>query len=68
MYYKKNGDNENSLKMFEKLIQVNPTHEGAFYMVGLIYSETGDKEKSEEYFQKAAELGSPEAQAAINKK
>ncbi|MGE4384383.1 MAG: tetratricopeptide repeat protein [Endomicrobiaceae bacterium] len=68
MYYKKNGDNENSLKMFEKLTEVNPTHEGAFYMVGLIYGENGDKEKSEEYLKKAAELGSAEAQAAINQK
>lgn len=68
MYYKKNGDNENSLKMFQKLTEVNPAHEGAFYMAGVIYGENGDKEKSEEYLKKAAELGSPEAQAAINKK
>ena len=54
--------------MFQKLTEVNPAHEGAFYMAGVIYGENGDKEKSEEYLKKAAELGSPEAQAAINKK
>ncbi len=68
VYYKENNDIENSLKMFNRLIDVNPFHEGSFYMMGLIYKQSGDLQKSEEYLKKAAELGSPEAQAEINKK
>lgn len=68
VYYKDHKDIETSFKMFGRLIEINPAHEGAFYMIGKIYDESGDKKKAAEYYKKAAELGSPEAQEALNKK
>lgn len=60
-YYYDKSDLDNSLKMFEKLVAVNPEHEGAYYMIALIQNDLGNKEESIKNMQKAADLDSPDA-------
>ena len=65
--YYKNNDFDNSLKFFEQLKEVNPEHEGAFYMAGMVYKSLGDEEKCVINLETAAELGSTEAKDLLNK-
>ena len=60
-YYYDNNDLNNALKMYEKLVAVNPEHEGAYYMIALIQNDLGNKEESMKNMQKAADLDSPDA-------
>ena len=60
-YYYNNNDLNNALKMYEKLVAVNPEHEGAYYMIALIQNSLGNKEESMKNMQKAADLDSPDA-------
>ncbi|MBR3628450.1 MAG: DUF2225 domain-containing protein [Elusimicrobia bacterium] len=60
-YYYNNNDLNNALKMYEKLVAVNPEHEGAYYMIALIQNDLGNKEESMKNMQKAADLDSPDA-------
>ncbi len=60
-YYYDNKDLDNSLKLYEQLIKVNPEHEEAYYRIALIQKELGNEEVAMQFMQKAAELESPEA-------
>lgn len=60
-YYYNNNDLNNALKMYEKLVEVNPEHEGAYYKLALIQNALGNKEESMKNMQKAADLDSPDA-------
>lgn len=60
-YYYNNNDLDSALKMYEKLVAVNPEHEGAYYMIALIQNSLGNKEESMKNMQKAADLDSPDA-------
>ncbi len=60
-YYYNNNDLNTALKMYEKLVAVNPNHEGAYYMLALVQNALGNKEESMKNMQKAADLDSPDA-------
>lgn len=60
-YYYDNNDLNNALKMYEKLVAVNPENENAYYMLALVQDSLGIKEESIKNMQKAADLNSPDA-------
>ena len=60
-YYYDNNDLNNALKMYEKLVAVNPENESAYYMLALVQNDLGNKEESIKNMQKAADLDSPDA-------
>lgn len=61
-YYYETKDFENSLKMYSKLIEVNSEHEDAYYMLAIVQIELGNNDEAMMNMNKAAELGSPDAQ------
>ena len=60
-YYYNNNDLNNALKMYEKLVSINPEHENAYYMLALIQNALGNTDESMKNMQKAADLDSSEA-------
>ena len=60
-YYYNNNDLKNALKIYEKLISINPKYEDAYYMIALIQDALGNQEESMKNMQKAADLDSSEA-------
>lgn len=47
---------EEAIKLYNKTIDINPEHLGAFYNLALCYQETGQFKKAEETFKKASDL------------
>ena len=59
-YYYKTDDLDNALKMYEKIVEVNPEDEEAHYTLALIQDALGNKKESTENMQKAEDLDSQE--------
>lgn len=66
LIYKEQKNYPTALKYFEKANKVDPENYDVHYNLGLMYIETGDKEKAKQEFQKSMELnpGKKEAKKA----
>ena len=58
--YLKLGNNERALKHLKSAVELSPPNADAHYQLGLLQEEL-EPEKAREQYQKAAELGAPEA-------
>lgn len=66
-YYYDNKDISNAVNLYAKLVEINPQHESAYYMLALCQIELGNNDMAMGNMQKAAELGSPEAKEFLAK-
>ncbi len=61
------GNNSEALKVFEKLISLDPNYADAFYQLGIIYLGLNDNAKAKEYFQKFIEMDPENTNASVAK-
>ena len=57
-----NEDYEESIKCYNKAIELKPDYADAYYNMGATYSHMGNEEKTIEYLIKAAKLGHSSSQ------
>jgi len=57
LLYHKLGETDKGINDLQEALKLNPQNSFAFYNLGIIYSETGNREKACEYISKAGDLG-----------
>jgi tetratricopeptide (TPR) repeat protein len=62
--YFNNGDTEEAMEIFERVLEANPDHPKAHYMLGLCYANVGDTGKAKEMLRRFLELAPEDADAA----
>ena len=64
--YLRQGQFDNAIAQFNKIIQLNPNNEKVFFILGSSFEDQGDLAKAEDYYQRALKLDKDYVDACIN--
>jgi Flp pilus assembly protein TadD len=64
--YLLNGQNEDAEQMLTRALELEPQNASVHLHLGMLYLQTGDRAQAYNYFVKARDLGSADAQAILN--
>ena len=64
--YLLNGQNEDAEKMLTRALELDPQNASVHLHLGMLYFQTGDRAQAYDYFVKARDLGSADAQAILS--
>jgi tetratricopeptide (TPR) repeat protein len=72
--HKENNKLDDAIEDFMKVIEMNPSHDNAYYNIGIILYQMGKRDNNMDflkgaikYFQKAEKLGNQQAANILNK-